>query len=67
MKPQIRDLESESQKWDDVRALVPSSDMIVLKNLRNSAFARIVFGYLGDAGVAYSAEWDGDDLRVIIG
>ena len=63
----VDDIVNEAEKWDDVETLVLASNTVVVKNLRNSAFARMVLGYTGDCDVEVTETWDGDGLKIVFG
>lgn len=65
MNIHVKDIDNEAQRWDDVRTLVLSSNTIVVKNVRNSDFARLVFGYCGDCDADPEMSWNGDDLKIV--
>ena len=62
----VNDLVTEAERWDDVSTLILSSNTVVIKNLYNSGFARMVSGYLGDTDATVQEQRDGDSLRVVI-
>ena len=61
---QITDLTNEAARWD-IDTLRLTNNTLVLKDVKQSGFLNMVYGYVGDCEMDVQDEWVDEDLKLV--